>query len=294
MVFDGTKTIRYAHQDAFQVMAPYTIELDVYLEAGSNKVIATNGESFGGALGEWTIEQEDTSVMFYSSGDNTQYQFSQVLIPNYMTKRWYRIKIRFYQDSGQYRCQGLVNGIKVFDLECDPPYDTSNGLSFGADWAYVNSSSPAGSLARRFVGRLRNISLTAITNEAFNAPTWAMQTGNIGTYIENSTISLPLQVFDSENNVQKYEITSGALPGGLSLNKSTGVISGTISPVTQDTVYTFTVKVTDRTKLTLFGTFTINVVNSSTTVNWYTSNSSDLAMPAPGEPVNIQLDAKSE
>jgi hypothetical protein len=129
--------------------------------------------------------------------------------------------------------------------------------------------------------------------EKLNPPVWATQTGNLGTYAEGTAISIPLLVTDPENNVQKYEITSGALPNGTTINLTTGLISGTLAEVVTDTVYTFTVKVTDRTNLTLTGTFSINVANVKTTVVWETDNSSDLAQPAPGETITVALGATS-
>ena len=42
-----------------------------------------------------------------------------------------------------------------------------------------------------------------------------------------------------------YSLQSGALPSGLSLNTSTGVISGTMGNVTANTVYSFTIRGTD-------------------------------------------------
>jgi hypothetical protein len=129
--------------------------------------------------------------------------------------------------------------------------------------------------------------------EKLNPPTWNTQTGVLGTFAEGTAINIPLLVSDPENNVQKYEIISGALPDGTNLNLTTGVISGTLAEVITDTVFTFTVRVTDRTNLTLTGTFSINVANVKTTVTWTTDNSSDLAQPAPGEFVNITLGATS-
>jgi hypothetical protein len=44
-----------------------------------------------------------------------------------------------------------------------------------------------------------------------------------------------------------YSIVSGALPGGLSLNSSTGAITGTESGATAETTYNFTARATDST-----------------------------------------------
>lgn len=129
--------------------------------------------------------------------------------------------------------------------------------------------------------------------EKLNAPTWNMATGNLGTFAEGSSISIPLLTSDPENNVQSYEVVNGSLPNGVTLGLMTGVISGSLAEVTEDTVYVFTIRVTDRTNLTLIGNFSISVANVKTTVTWQTSNSADLANPAPGQPVTVKLEATS-
>lgn len=301
MLFDGTKSVRYSHQDAFQATAPYSLELDVYIEAaGSGKIIATNGDGFGSAWGEWAVIQEANAVMLYSSSDNNGYQLNQVLIPNYMIKRWYRIGFSFYLKDNVLYCKGFLNGLRTFDTPCAAPYNTANGLSFGADWTYTSTSSPSGSKIRTFNGRLRNITILPILEKeeippvvGTNPPEWAMGTGNLGTFGEDTDINIPLLVTDQDNNITKYEVINGSLPGGLTLNATSGVIAGRLAEVTTDTVYTFTVKVTDSTNLFITGSFSINVANTKTTVTWETSNSQDLAQPAPGEPVIVNLVARS-
>lgn len=57
---------------------------------------------------------------------------------------------------------------------------------------------------------------------------------------------------------------SGALPAGLSLNQDTGIMSGTPTAVGD---YTFTLKVTDTNGAFTTKTFTISVLDSSSTVN---------------------------
>jgi hypothetical protein len=51
--------------------------------------------------------------------------------------------------------------------------------------------------------------------------------------------------FGTGSTFSAFSLQSGALPGGLSLNTSTGVISGTMSDVSSTTAYTFTIRGTD-------------------------------------------------
>ena len=136
------------------------------------------------------------------------------------------------------------------------------------------------------------VTITSVPDK-LNAPTWNMATGNLGTFAEGSSISIPLLTSDPENNVQSYEVVNGALPNGVTLGLMNGVISGSLAEVTEDTIYVFTIRVTDRTNLTLIGNFSISVANVKTTVTWQTSNTADLANPAPGQPVTVKLEATS-
>ena len=78
------------------------------------------------------------------------------------------------------------------------------------------------------------------------APVWVTAAGSLGGYSTNTSIATPsLSATDSSDTVT-YALASGSsLPGGLTLNSNTGVISGTLPTVSVDTVYTFTINATD-------------------------------------------------
>jgi len=78
-------------------------------------------------------------------------------------------------------------------------------------------------------------------------PSWVTAAGSLGTFQEQSSISTSvLSVSDEENNTITYSLASGSsLPSGLSLNSSTGVISGTLPDIASDTTYTFTINASD-------------------------------------------------
>jgi hypothetical protein len=77
-------------------------------------------------------------------------------------------------------------------------------------------------------------------------PIWSNPaSGSLGTYTELSAVNIPVTVTDPESVALSYSISSGSLPGGLSINSSTGVISGTIGNITSNTTFNFTVRATD-------------------------------------------------
>ena len=64
--------------------------------------------------------------------------------------------------------------------------------------------------------------------------------------------------------LQLLGVQSGALPGGASLNTSTGAITGTETGSNATTTYTFTIRATDAEGQTADRQFTITVSHGAT------------------------------
>ena len=77
------------------------------------------------------------------------------------------------------------------------------------------------------------------------APVWVTSAGSLGSFLKNTSITTSaLSVTDSDT--VSYALASGSsLPSGLTLNSSTGVISGTLPDIATDTTYTFTINTLD-------------------------------------------------
>jgi len=92
-------------------------------------------------------------------------------------------------------------------------------------------------------------------------PTWSTAAGSLGTANVSTSFSTTLSA--SSNSTVTYSIVSGALPNGLSLNSSTGVISGTTPSPDNTTTYSFTVRATDAENQDTDRSFSIEIfVNS--------------------------------
>lgn len=78
-------------------------------------------------------------------------------------------------------------------------------------------------------------------------PVWITEAGSLGEFIQDgSPISnITLSAAEFFNDVINYSVTSGSLPTGLSLNSSTGVISGTISGYSDVSTLNFSITATD-------------------------------------------------
>jgi hypothetical protein len=79
------------------------------------------------------------------------------------------------------------------------------------------------------------------------SPVWVTSSGSLGTFIEQVSITLSaLSSTDSDSATITYALASGStLPSGVTLNSSTGVISGTLPDIATDTTYSFTINASD-------------------------------------------------
>lgn len=79
-----------------------------------------------------------------------------------------------------------------------------------------------------------------------DTPVFITQSGSLGNYVEGSPMSVQISAADEEDSPLIFSILSGTLPAGLSLNTSTGEISGTPSGnITSSTTSAFEISVTD-------------------------------------------------
>ena len=76
---------------------------------------------------------------------------------------------------------------------------------------------------------------------------------------EGASVSVTIVASETDGGTITYSISSGALPSGVTLNTSTGVISGTLPTVSADTNYNFTVSATDDENQSNSRSFTITV-----------------------------------
>ena len=90
-------------------------------------------------------------------------------------------------------------------------------------------------------------------------PAWTTSAGSLGTVAQGGTINFTV----AATNATSFAVQSGALPGGASLNTSTGAITGTESGSTQTTTYNFTIRATDAEGQTADRAFSITISHGS-------------------------------
>lgn len=98
-----------------------------------------------------------------------------------------------------------------------------------------------------------------------STPVWTTASGTLGTFYDGIAMSTSITATDSDNNATiTYSIVSGTLPSGVTLNASTGVISGTAPVVTAVTTYTITARATDNAgNISANRDFSITVTNTN-------------------------------
>lgn len=111
---------------------------------------------------------------------------------------------------------------------------------------------------------------------AGSAPTWTTSAGDLSTlFVRGSAYSHTLQASDSDvGGGITYSIISGSLPSGISLNSSTGAITGTSSD--NFGTYSFTVRATDAGGNFVDRSFSIQNFVSSDSDNFNRSTSGNL------------------
>jgi hypothetical protein len=90
-------------------------------------------------------------------------------------------------------------------------------------------------------------------------PVWVTGSGTLGSFGAGAAISVTVEA--TSDSTVAYSQVSGSLPGGLTLNTSTGVISGTETGASATTTYTFVLRATDaETQSPADRTFSITII----------------------------------
>lgn len=90
------------------------------------------------------------------------------------------------------------------------------------------------------------------------SPVWTTPSGSLGSVNGGVSVSKTVASTDSESNTLTY--ASSDLPSWLSLNSSTGSLTGTAPAVSSNTTYSFTVTVSDGINAAVSRSFSIPVV----------------------------------
>ena len=152
----------------------------------------------------------------------------------------------------------FVNGINVEAI-------ATNGAIIQAETVTFNSATSVSATftittdATYFL-RLENPDGNAVRSSTAlltvsDAPAWTTAAGSLGSNAAGSSVSYTV----AATGATSFSKTTGTFPGGVSLNTSTGVISGTESGATAETTYSFTIRATDAEGQTADRAFSITI-----------------------------------
>jgi hypothetical protein len=88
-----------------------------------------------------------------------------------------------------------------------------------------------------------------------DAPAWTTAAGSLGTVAATGSVNFTV----AATNATSFALQSGSFPFGVTINSSTGVISGTESGSSATTTFTFTIRATDAQGQTADRQFTITI-----------------------------------
>jgi hypothetical protein len=104
--------------------------------------------------------------------------------------------------------------------------------------------------------------ISSQTIDSGTLPTFTTASGQLSSNAWNVPVSTSVLASDTETSIASYSIVTGVLPTGLSINTSTGAITGT--PIEQNsTTYTFTVQALDTGGNATTRQFNIQIINGT-------------------------------
>ena len=162
---------------------------------------------------------------------------------------------------------GYVTGAVVTFVGSDNTQFTASTTTFVSTTSLTAVTPAVFPLSKSPYGVTVTLPSGATTNRAAlitagSHPTWTTASGSLGSFAETSSVSVTITATDPDGGAITYSIVSGSLPSGITLNSTTGVISGTAPGETVDTTYSFTARATDIASNTTDRAFSITILDN--------------------------------
>jgi len=138
----------------------------------------------------------------------------------------------------------------------------------------------------------KTFEISVLNAEENRSPIWLTSAGELGIINNGETSSLSVNAFDPDGDPLTFSLVSGSLPDGLSLNTTTGAISGTCSTVVQGS-WPFSVRVSDGTFTKLRNFTILTNENFDASIAWVTE-AGNIGSLSIGENSLLQLVAQSD
>jgi hypothetical protein len=183
----------------------------------------------------------------------------------------------------------------AFDAGVTVKFITSTGLEyFAGTVTRVSSSELIATTPQDFTVAQEPLSVRVINSNGLTSaiggsidcggtPTWTTSAGSLGNCYDSFRNGFFVDVVASDpdsNSTISYSVTSGSLPSGMSLNSSSGRISGTPSSVVSDTTSNFTIRASDNAGNTTDRNFSITIRAPVKQTFTYTGSNQTFTVPS--------------
>jgi hypothetical protein len=177
--------------------------------------------------------------------------------------------------DGESGTEITING-QAFEAAATVKFVSNDGTEYSAATVtYVNNSLLRATTPQDFTVAQEPFGIKVINSTGLSytledaldcgaTPTWSTASGSLGTANNGIAFSTTVEATDPDGGSITYSVTTGSLPTGLSLNSSTGVISGTVTGYSEVTTVNFTITATDNAGNTTPRAFSIYV-----TINYF-------------------------
>lgn len=164
---------------------------------------------------------------------------------------------------------------KNFNSTTNVHFITNGGQTYAANTVvFVNASKLTATTGRDFTVAEEPLDVKVTNSDGMTStkenvidcggvPAWTSPAASIGHWYEGETVSYGMTATDPDGGAITYGVQSGALPSGISLNTSTGVLTGTTPSVGSDTTSNFTLRATDVGGNTADRAFSMQVKNDT-------------------------------
>ena len=143
----------------------------------------------------------------------------------------------------------------------DGTVPSSITINSASQMTVVTPAKSAGSYAL-VISNTDGGSATSANAVSYNGiPAFTHAAGSLGTVNEGTTVNLSVVATEPDGGAITHTITSGSLPSGLSLNASTGAITGTAPDVSANTTSNFSITATDNENQSTVRAYSITVNN---------------------------------
>jgi len=174
--------------------------------------------------------------------------------------------------NGNYLQSNSTNNITIvgtsFAEGCTAQAIGTNGVIVDANSTTVNSAIEiianfSGLVSENEPYDIRVTNLSNLYGQLNNvlyvndSPIWTTAAGSLGIFAEQVSVSVSATATDTDSTITYALANGSSLPSGLSLNSSTGAITGTLPDISANTTYTFTINASDGGNAVVPRTFTI-------------------------------------